>query len=252
MAQLNVQERLKRHMADSQNIHQRLQSLAESLSLDEQINRIECFDISHTQGNQTVASCVVFTPEGMFKSDYRRYNIEGITPGDDYAAMTQALTRRYQRLQKEQGKLPDILLIDGGKGQLSAAAEVLYELQIKNVLLLGVAKGEGRKPGLEKLFLEGKKQPILLDHASGALHLIQQIRDEAHRFAISGHRARRGKAQTRSVLQEIPGVGNKRRQQLLKHFGGLQGVQQAGIKDICKVPGINQELAEKIYHYLQK
>ena len=252
MAQLNVLERLKRHMADSQNIHQRLESLGDSLELSDQINRIECFDISHTQGNQTVASCVVFTTDGMLKSDYRRYNIENITPGDDYAAMTQALTRRYQRLQKEQGKLPDILLIDGGKGQLSAAAEVLYELQIKDVLLVGVAKGEGRKPGLEKLFLQGKKQAILLESSSPALHLVQQVRDEAHRFAITGHRARRGKAQTHSVLQDIPGVGAKRRQQLLKHFGGLQGVQQAGIKDICKVPGINQELAEKIYHYLQE
>ena len=246
------QNGLKRYMADSQNVHQRLDLLSETLGLPESVSRIECFDISHTQGSQTVASCVVFTTDGLLKSDYRRYNIDGITPGDDYAAMTQALTRRYQRLQKEQGKLPDILLIDGGKGQLSSAAEVLNELQINHVLLVGVAKGEGRKPGLEKLFLQGKKQPILLESSSVALHLIQQIRDEAHRFAITGHRARRGKVQTRSILQEIPGVGNKRRQQLLKHFGGLQGVKQAGVKDICKVPGINQELAEKIYQYLQK
>lgn len=252
MAQLNVTERLKRHLSESQSVQNRLQALSEVFGLDETINRIECFDISHTQGEQTVASCVVFTDKGVTKSDYRRYNIKGITPGDDYAAMRQAILRRYKRVLKEEGKLPDVLLIDGGKGQLSSAAEIMNELQITEVLLVGVAKGEGRKPGLETLFVQGQKIGIKLAANSPSMHLVQQIRDEAHRFAITGHRARRGKAQTQSVLQEIPGIGAKRRQALLKHFGGLQGIQAAGIKDLNKVTGINTELAEKIYHYLKK
>lgn len=252
MAQLNVTERLKRHLSETQSVQQRLQALSEVFQLDEIPSRIECFDISHTQGKQTVASCVVYTQAGITKSDYRRYNIKGITPGDDYAAMRQAIERRYKRMLKEEGKLPDILLIDGGKGQLSSAAEIIHELQINNILLVGVAKGEGRKPGLETLFVEGQSVGIKLASSSAAMHLIQQIRDEAHRFAISGHRARRGKAQTQSILQEIPGIGAKRRQALLKHFGGLQGIQQAGIKDLNKVNGINDDLAEKIYHYLKK
>ena len=251
MAQLNVVERLKRRLADSESVQSRLQALAEVFDLDGTLKRIECFDISHTQGNQTVASCVVFTQAGITKSDYRRYNIKGITPGDDYAAMRQAIHRRYQRVLKEEGVLPDILLIDGGKGQLSSAAEIMNELQIKDVLLVGVAKGEGRRPGLETLFLEGQGVGIKLAANSPAMHLVQQIRDEAHRFAIAGHRARRTKAQTKSVLQEIQGVGAKRRQALLKHFGGLQGILQAGIKDIEKVPGINSELAQKIYSHLK-
>lgn len=252
MAQLNVTERIKRRMAEKQSVHNRLQALSDVFQLDDVINRIECFDISHTQGEQTVASCVVFTDKGVTKSDYRRYNITGITPGDDYAAMRQAISRRYKRVLKEEGKLPDVLLIDGGKGQLSSAAEIMNELQIKEVLLVGVAKGEGRKPGLETLFLEGQSVGIKLAANSPSMHLVQQIRDEAHRFAITGHRARRGKAQTQSILQEIPGIGAKRRQSLLKHFGGLQGIQQAGIKDLHKVPGINEDLAEKIYHYVRK
>ncbi len=252
MAQLNVTERIKRRMAEKQSVRNRLQELSDVFQVDEVIKRIECFDISHTQGEQTVASCVVFTEKGVTKSDYRRYNITGITPGDDYAAMRQAISRRYKRVLKEEGKLPDVLLIDGGKGQLSSAAEVMNELQIKEVLLVGVAKGEGRKPGLETLFLQGQSVGIKLAANSASMHLVQQIRDEAHRFAIAGHRARRGKAQTQSVLQEIPGIGAKRRQALLKHFGGLQGIQQAGIKDLHKVPGINEDLAEKIYHYVRK
>jgi len=240
MAQLNVTERLKRHLSETQSVHKRLQALTEVFDLEQTIGRIECFDISHTMGEQTVASCVVFTEKGVTKSDYRRYNITGITPGDDYAAMRQAI------------QLPDILLIDGGKGQLSSAAEIMQELQIHDVLLVGVAKGEGRKPGLETLFIEGQSVGIKLAANSPAMHLVQQIRDEAHRFAITGHRARRGKAQTQSILQEIPGIGAKRRQALLKHFGGLQGIQQAGVKDLNKVTGINAELAEKIYQHLKK
>jgi len=252
MAQLNVTERLKRHLSEKQSIQSRLQALSDVFQRDELIKRIECFDISHTQGEQTVASCVVFTEKGVTKSDYRRYNITGITPGDDYAAMRQAIERRYKRVLKEEGKLPDILLIDGGKGQLSSAAEIMRELQVCDVLLVGVAKGEGRKPGLETLFVEGQSIGIKLAANSAAMHLVQQIRDEAHRFAIAGHRARRGKAQTQSILQEIPGIGAKRRQALLKHFGGLQGIQQAGVKDLSKVNGINDDLASKIYHYLKK
>lgn len=252
MAQLNVNERLKRHMSEAQSVEKRLQALTDVFALEERIKRIECFDISHTQGNQTVASCVVFTDQGVTKSDYRRYNIKDITPGDDYAAMRQAIMRRYKRVLKEEGVLPDVLLIDGGKGQLSSAAEIINELQIKEILLVGVAKGEGRKPGLETLFLEGQSTGIKLPANSPEMHLVQQIRDEAHRFAITGHRARRGKAQTQSILQEIPGIGAKRRQALLKHFGGLHGIQDAGIKDILKVDGINEDLAQKIYHYLKK
>jgi len=252
MAQLNVTERLKRHLSEKQSVEKRLQALSDVFQLDQTIGRIECFDISHTQGNQTVASCVVFTEKGITKSDYRRYNIKGITPGDDYAAMRQAIERRYKRVLKEEGKLPDVLLIDGGKGQLSSAAEIMRELQINDVLLVGVAKGEGRKPGLETLFIEGQSVGIKLAANSAAMHLVQQVRDEAHRFAIAGHRAQRGKAQTQSILQEIPGIGSKRRQALLKHFGGLQGIQQAGIKDLSKVSGINDDLAEKIYHHLKK
>ena len=252
MAQLNVSERLKRHLSEAQSVEKRLQALADVFELTESLKRIECFDISHTQGNQTVASCVVFTEQGITKSDYRRYNINDITPGDDYAAMRQAIMRRYKRVLKEEGVLPDILLIDGGKGQLSSAAEIMNELQIHQVLLVGVAKGEGRKPGLETLFVQGQSTGIKLPANSPAMHLVQQIRDEAHRFAIAGHRARRGKAQTQSVLQEIPGIGAKRRQALLKHFGGLQGIQDAGIKDLNRVPGINEDLAQKIYHYLKK
>lgn len=252
MAQLNVTERLKRNLSETQSVHARLQALTDVFQLDDVISRIECFDISHTMGEQTVASCVVFTEKGITKSDYRRYNINGITPGDDYAAMRQAIDRRYKRVLKEEGVLPDILLIDGGKGQLSSAAEIMNELQISDVLLVGVAKGEGRKPGLETLFVQGQSIGIKLAANSPAMHLVQQIRDEAHRFAITGHRARRGKVQTQSILQEIPGIGAKRRQSLLKHFGGLQGIQQAGVKDLNKVSGINAELADKIYQYLKK
>ena len=252
---LNVLERLKRHLAETDTILRRFDRLQEELNLDEMPDRIECFDISHTQGNQTVASCVVFAKEGAVKRDYRRYNITDITPGDDYAAMKQVLTRRYEKMirdEENKSKLPSMVLIDGGKGQLGIAREVFSELQLRDVLLIGVAKGEGRRSGLERLFVGDDKTPVVLGTHSSALHLIQQIRDEAHRFAISGHRAQRGKAQTQSVLQQIPGVGNKRRQTLLKHFGGIQGVQQAGVKDLAQVPGISVEIAEKIYHHLQK
>jgi excinuclease ABC subunit C len=208
---------------------------------------MECFDISHTSGEATVASCVVFGMEGPLKSDYRRFNIEHIQPGDDYGAMEQALTRRYTRLMKGEGKLPDLLFIDGGKGQVSSAVSALEELQVTGVRIVGVAKGPERKPGLETLFIAGDGRAVHLPDNSPALHLIQQIRDEAHRFAITGHRQRRAKTRRTSALEGIPGVGPKRRQQLLKQFGGLQEVARAGVDDLVGVKGINRALAQQIY-----
>ena len=247
MAVQNAELALKSRLAGSANARRRLEALQEALGLDEPPRRMECFDISHTRGERTVAACVVFDQEGPRKSDYRRFNIEGITPGDDYAAMRQALKRRYARLLSGEGALPDILFIDGGRGQLAAAQEALAEAGVGGVLLVGVAKGVERRPGTEQLFLLEREHPLILDAHSPALHLVQQIRDEAHRFAITGHRARRGKARTRSVLEEIPGIGAKRRQRLLKQFGGLQGLSRAGVEDIATVNGISTKLAEKIY-----
>lgn len=238
---------LASQLASRVTVERRFGELQNALGLPDTLNRIECFDISHTQGEATVASCVVFTRDGALKSDYRRFNIEGIAPGDDYAAMRQALMRRYVRVKKGEAPVPDLLLIDGGKGQLRQAAEVLQELQIDNIALLGIAKGAARKPGEETLFLAGDNAEYTLPPTSPALHLLQQVRDEAHRFAIAGHRQRRGKARTTSVLEAIPGLGPKRRQTLLKQFGGLQGVASAGIDDLSKVSGINTALAERIY-----
>jgi len=187
---------------------------------------------------------------GPVKSDYRKFNIEGVTPGDDYGAMHQALTRRYTRLKKGEGKIPDILLIDGGKGQVSEAEKVLEELQIEGVILVGVAKGSERRPGLETLIVSGMEQALHLQADSPALHLIQQIRDEAHRFAISAHRNRRSKTRKTSILEEVPGLGPKRRQLILKQFGGLQQVYRAGVEDLAKLPGISGQLAQRIYDTL--
>lgn len=250
MAVINVDDALRRHLASKSGMRQRYEALQDALELDSTPQRLECFDISHTMGEATVASCVVFNDEGPLKSDYRRFNIEGITPGDDYAAMHQALTRRYTRLKEGEGKLPDILFIDGGKGQLAEAQKVLEELQVSDVVLVGVAKGPERKAGLETLFLYGHEQPIILPTDSPALHLIQQIRDEAHRFAITGHRQRRAKTRSTSVLEGIPGVGPKRRRDLLKQFGGWQEVARAGVDDLLKVKGISRDLAQKIYDAL--
>ncbi|MDZ4263074.1 MAG: excinuclease ABC subunit UvrC [Pseudomonadota bacterium] len=250
MAVINVDDALRRHLASKSGMRQRYEALQDALELDSTPQRLECFDISHTMGEATVASCVVFNDEGPLKSDYRRFNIEGITPGDDYAAMHQALTRRYTRLKEGEGKLPDILFIDGGKGQLAEAQKVLEELQVSDVVLVGVAKGPERKAGLETLFLYGHDQPIILPTDSPALHLIQQIRDEAHRFAITGHRQRRAKTRSTSVLEGIPGVGPKRRRDLLKQFGGWQEVARAGVDDLLKVKGISRDLAQKIYDAL--
>lgn len=251
LAVSNAKQTLSRHLSDRSTIQQRLVALQQLLNLDSPPQRIECFDISHSQGEATVASCVVFDDQGSRKSDYRRFNIENITANDDYAAMRQALTRRYARLKAEDAKLPDVLLIDGGKGQLKQAEEVLEELQVSGVTMLGVAKGPTRKAGLETLFLAGKNQPLNVKPDSFALHLIQQIRDEAHRFAITGHRGKRAKKRQTSVLEAIPGIGAKRRRELLRQFGGLQELKRASQEEIAKIPGINKELAEKVYLALQ-
>ena len=230
----------------------RLQALREALGLPESVQRIECFDISHTMGEATVASCVVYDRQQMQKSEYRRFNIRDVTPGDDYAAMRQVLSRRYERVNAEAGKIPDLVLIDGGKGQVSAAKAAMVELGMNDIAIVGIAKGPERKPGLEELIIESEARTLQLAPSHPGLHLIQAIRDEAHRFAIVGHRARRGKARTRSMLNEIPGIGVKRRQALIEHFGGLRGVQAAAIDDIAKVEGISRPLAERIYRHLHE
>ena len=248
MAQANARLSAERRSADRAHQSQRLAALRETLGLP-RLNRIECFDISHTMGEATVASCVVYEGDDLKKSDYRRYNISGITPGDDYAAMHAALIKRFHRSVEENGILPDLLLIDGGKGQISMALDAMTGLGLSEVLLLGVAKGEARKPGLETLiFADGRELKLPKDHQG--FHLIQQVRDEAHRFAITGHRAKRGKARMQSTLENIPGIGPKRRKQLLEHFGGLQGVRDAGVDALATANGISRELAETIYRAL--
>lgn len=247
MANRNAALALAADIASRAGVRRRFEALQDALGLDAAIERMECFDISHTQGEATVASCVVFDGEGPRKSDYRRYNIEGITPGDDYAAMHQALTCRYTRLRDEDAPLPDLLFIDGGRGQLAQAEQVLAELGIDGVHLIGIAKGPDRRPGLEVLHLSGQDRPLTLPAESAALHLVQQIRDEAHRFAITGHRQRRAQARRTSTLEAIPGIGPRRRQLLLKQFGGLQQLARAGVEDIAGVAGISKALAQRIY-----
>ncbi|MBA4246278.1 MAG: excinuclease ABC subunit C [Pseudomonas sp.] len=247
LAVTNAEQALAARLANRQHLAERFEALATVLEMDEPPQRMECFDISHSSGEATVASCVVFGPEGPLKSDYRRFNIEGVTPGDDYAAMHQALTRRFSKIKDGEGKLPDVLLVDGGKGQLAMAREVLQELAVPDLILLGVAKGTTRKPGLEVLYLNDAEHEFTLPGNSPALHLIQQIRDESHRFAITGHRARRGKARRTSTLEEVAGIGPKRRRELLNHFGGLQELSRASAEEIAKAPGISKKLAELIY-----
>ena len=247
LALINAEQALAQRLASQDHLSARFEALRAALQLERIPQRIECFDISHTQGEATVASCVVFDGQGPLKSAYRRFNIEGITPGDDYAAMQQALLRRYTRLAEGDGTPPDILFIDGGKGQVTEALRVLEELQIKEVIVVGVAKGEGRKPGLESLILPGRRTPLRLPPDAPALHLIQQLRDEAHRFAITGHRKQRSQTRTTSALEGIPGIGPRRRRVLLIQFGGLQGVARAGVDDLTHVPGISKQLAQKIY-----
>ncbi|PVZ19586.1 MULTISPECIES: excinuclease ABC subunit UvrC [unclassified Pseudomonas] len=247
MAVTNAEQALGARLANRQHMAARFEALAQVLELEEVPQRLECYDISHSSGEATVASCVVFGPEGPIKSDYRRYNIEGVTAGDDYAAMQQALMRRFSKIKDGEGKLPDVLLVDGGKGQLNMAREVMQELALSDLTLLGVAKGVTRKAGFETLYLNDVAHEFTLKGDSPALHLIQQIRDEAHRFAITGHRARRGKARRTSTLEDVAGVGPKRRRELLKHFGGLQELGRASADEIAKAPGISKKLAESIY-----
>jgi len=246
IASNTAQQALGSHVAKKDNLATRFKSLQEALSLETPPGRLECFDISHTQGEATVASCVVFNESGPLKSDYRLFNIEGITPGDDYAAMDQALRRRYARIQSGEGRLPDVLFIDGGKGQLTQAQRVLEELSVTGVRVIGIAKGPTRKAGLESLIeLDGSELDMRPDDPG--LHLIQHIRDESHRFAITGHRARRGKKRTESQLDGIAGIGPTRRRNLLRHFGGVKQVLSASQEELSKVEGISQKLAAEIY-----
>lgn len=250
LANTNAENALIARQGQQKSVFARYTELEKILDFEQPIQRMECFDISHTSGQLTVASCVVFNREGPFKADYRLYNIEGITPGDDYAAMAQALARRYRDV-KDVSKIPDILFIDGGKGQLTQAEDYFENWKHeKKPLLIGVAKGSSRKAGLETLILAGNHATIPLSGDSIALHLIQHIRDESHRFAITGHRARRQKDKKTSKLESIPGVGAKRRQSLLKYMGGLHGILQASRSEIAKVPGISTELADTIYDHI--
>ena len=247
MARQNAALALAQRQANRGSSRARMEALQELLELDEPPSRIECFDVSHTQGEATVASCVVFDGDGPVKSDYRRFNIEGVEPGDDYAAMHQALQRRYSRVQKQEGRMPDLLLIDGGRGQVGQAMEVLAELQLTEIRVVGIAKGSSRKPGLETLIPGEGGAAVVLSPGSPALHLLQQVRDEAHRFAITGHRQRRARARSTSPLEHIPGVGAKLRQRLLTEFGGLQALARAGVEDLARVRGISHSLAQAIY-----
>jgi excinuclease ABC subunit C len=250
MARSNAEMALKQQLASHAGIRRRVTALKELLDLDDLPGRMECFDISHTQGEATVASCVVFDANGPIKGDYRRFNIRGITPGDDYAAMRQALERRYQRLKAGEGVIPDILFIDGGDGQVTQALEVLEELQIDETLVVGISKGPERRAGEETLIVGRERRRLEPGPDSVAGHLIQWVRDEAHRFAITGHRGQRAKARQKSRLEDIPGIGAKRRRNLLSRFGGLQGILNAGVEELCSVDGISQELAQRIYDVL--
>ena len=241
----NAAHSLNAYIADKRNVYARMVALQEVLSLDDVPERLECFDISHTMGEATVASCVVFDANGPLKSDYRRFNIEDVPAGDDYGAMEQALRRRYTRLKQGEGQLPDVLVIDGGKGQLGRAMQVLDELQVDDVALLGIAKGPARRPDLETYFTP--EAEVFLPPQGDAMHLLQHIRDEAHRFAITGHRQRRQKQRRHSELDDIDGVGPKRRRELLTHFGGIKAIRGASREELAKVPGISQKLADDIY-----
>ena len=246
MASDNAALSLTSYVAERRNVFSRFVDLQDLLELEDMPKRLECFDISHTSGEATVASCVVFDTNGPLKSDYRRFNIEGVSAGDDYGAMEQALRRRYRRLKEGEAVLPDILVIDGGEGQLGKAAGVLSELQVEEIALIGIAKGPDRKAGLEKILLYGHGE-LAVAPTSGSMHLLQHIRDEAHRFAITGHRGRRAKARRRSALDGISGIGPKRKRELMAHFGSLATIKGASSEEIAKVPGISQKLADHIY-----
>ena len=250
MAAENARQALELRIAGTAGFSAQMEALGEALGLERTPGRIECFDISHTSGEATVASCVVFTPEGPLKSDYRRFNIAGVAAGDDYAAIRQALQRRYSRIKRGEAPVPDLLLVDGGLGQLAEAQGVLNELELEGVEVAAVAKGTSRRPGLERMFLAGRSEALILPRDSGALHLVQQVRDEAHRFAIAGHRQRRAKARRVSPLEGIPGLGPKRRRQLLNELGGMHGVVSSGVEDLARVQGISRDLAHRIYDAL--
>ena len=265
MARENAEVALAQRLADRSTLHDRLAALARALELPEPPARIECFDVSHTDGEATVAACVVFGPEGPIKSDYRRFNIRGVTPGDDYAAMHQVLTRRFASAGKGAGEdedeneetavfahLPDLLLIDGGRGQLDRAVEVLGEFALTGVETAAIAKGPGRKPGFDSVLRPGRASTLRLRQDSPALHLIQQIRDEAHRFAITGHRSQRNRRRRTSTLESLPGVGPVLRQRLLSEFGGLPGVKRAGVEDLARIRGISRRLARSVYEQLRE
>jgi excinuclease ABC subunit C len=247
MATANAREALAMRLAGRAGISRQLDELAKVFELKEVPSRIECFDISHTSGEKTVASCVVFGPEGAIKSAYRRFNIKDVTPGDDYAAIAEVIRRRYTRLKDTEAPLPDLILVDGGKGQLSAAARELDEIQLSGPLLAAVAKGPDRRAGEEVIHIRDNQTELNLPPDSPALHLIQQIRDEAHRFAITAHRQQRGKVRQTSPLEGIPGVGPKKRRELLRQFGGLQGIREASVSELRKITGISAKLAEAIY-----
>jgi excinuclease ABC subunit C len=250
MARRNAEMAVVTRLAAQATQEARAAALTEFLAAESPIARIECFDISHTMGEATVASCVVHDKGGMQPAEYRRFNVRDVAAGDDYGAMRYALEVRYRKLAEGEGRTPDLILIDGGLGQLNAAQGVMQDLGLAGIAMVGVAKGEERKPGLEQLFIAGEAEPRRLPPDHPALHLIQQVRDEAHRFAITGHRARRGKARTASRLEDIGAIGPKRRQKLLAHFGGLQGVAAASIDDLARVEGISRKLAERIYNEL--
>lgn len=252
LAKLNAEQGLQARLSDKRNHFSRVTALQKLLGFANPPKHMECFDISHSSGEATVASCVVFGPDGPDKKRYRSFNIEGVEPGDDYGAMKQALTRRYKRVKSGELEAPDVLLIDGGKGQLTQAEAVLKELGLVNIFLLGVAKGDTRKPGLETLYIGSKEDEVVLPPDSAALHLIQHIRDEAHRFAVKSHRRRRDKKRRHSVLEDIPGIGPNRRKELLTAFGGYQELLSASQEDISKVKGISAKKAEEIYLYLHK
>jgi len=250
LAATNAEQGLNLKVASNATIKRQFAALGEVLQLEETPQRLECFDVSHTSGEATVASCVVFNTAGALKSDYRRFNLSPQAAGDDYDAMSEALRRRYARVKKGEVPMPDVLFVDGGKGQLAAAMRVLAELQLDWLTVVGVAKGRSRRPGAEQLFRPGEKSPMTLPSDSSALLLVQQIRDEAHRFAITGHRQRRAKARRTSKLEEIPGLGPKKRRELLRQFGGMQSVVAAGVDDLLEVRGISRKLAETIYNAL--
>jgi excinuclease ABC subunit C len=246
----NATQALRMRLAQKQGVEEMLAALASELDLPELPQRIECFDISHTGGEGTVASCVVFGPEGPMKKEYRRFNITGVTPGDDYAALKQALERRYTRIRDGEIPPPDILLIDGGLGQIEQVHQALEPLGFGDIMLVGVAKGPDRRPGQERLFIYGTDVPLILESHSPASRVVQRIRDEAHRFAITGHRRKRARRYNESVLEAVSGLGPAKRRALLKHFGGLQEVMRAGVADIEKVAGIGTTLARNIYDHL--